>query len=215
MNDIKFMKHINGRTLEFSQLDYKHDNYHALIVSGITMGRRIAAARLAKNMSKSELSRRIGTVYLRIHEWETDKKRPSDQYLSKLAEVLEVTTDWLARGVYIDEPRYLYDRDSLDIDMISTEEFSERNKKLITAGEILSSLSAETLDKVTTLIRRLYYIDYMKKISTETPDEDYIPEPLIDLYYESDKENEALKEARDYINDRIDSFEGSVFVIED
>ncbi len=99
--------------------------------------------------------------------------------------------------------------------MISTEEFSERNKKLITAGEILSSLSAETLDKVTTLIRRLYYIDYMKKISTETPDEDYIPEPLIDLYYESDKENEALKEARDYINDRIDSFEGSVFVIED
>lgn len=215
MNDIKFMKHINGRTLEFSQLDYKHDNYHALIVSGITMGRRIAAARLAKNMSKSELSRRIGTVYLRIHEWETDKKRPSDQYLSKLAEVLEVTTDWLARGVYIDEPRYLYDRGSLDIDMISTEEFSERNKKLITAGEILSSLSAETLDKVTTLIRRLYYIDYMKKISTETPDEDYIPEPLIDLYYESDKENEALKEARDYINDRIDSFEGSVFVIED
>jgi 2-iminobutanoate/2-iminopropanoate deaminase len=131
------------------------------------MGRRIAAARLAKNMSKSELSRRIGTVYLRIHEWETDKKRPSDQYLSKLAEVLEVTTDWLARGVYIDEPRYLYDSDSLDIDMISTEEFSERNKKLITAGEILSSLSAETLDKVTTLIRRLYYIDYMKKISTE------------------------------------------------
>lgn len=215
MNDIKFMKHINGRTLEFSQLDYKHDNYHALIVSGITMGRRIAAARLAKNMSKSELSRRIGTVYLRIHEWETDKKRPSDQYLSKLAEVLEVTTDWLARGVYIDEPRYLYDSGSLDIDMISTEEFSERNKKLITAGEILSSLSAETLDKVTTLIRRLYYIDYMKKISTETPDEDYIPEPLIDLYYESDKENEALKEARDYINDRIDSFEGSVFVIED
>jgi transcriptional regulator with XRE-family HTH domain len=215
MNDIKFMKHINGRTLEFSQLDYKHDNYHALIVSGITMGRRIAAARLAKNMSKSELSRRIGTVYLRIHEWETDKKRPSDQYLSKLAEVLEVTTDWLARGVYIDEPRYLYDSDSLDIDMISTEEFSERNKKLITAGEILSSLSAETLDKVTTLIRRLYYIDYMKKISTETPDEDYIPEPLIDLYYESDIENEALKEARDYINDRIDSFEGSVFVIED
>ena len=215
MNDIKYMKHINGRTLEFSQLDYKHDNYHALIVSGITMGRRIAAARLVKNMSKSELSRRIGTVYLRIHEWETDKKRPSDQYLSKLAEVLEVTTDWLARGVYIDEPRYLYDRDSLDIDMISTEEFSERNKKLITAGEILSSLSAETLDKVTTLIRRLYYIDYMKKISTETPDEDYIPEPLIDLYYESDKENEALKEARDYINDRIDSFEGSVFVIED
>lgn len=215
MNDIKNMKHINGRTLEFSQLDYKHDNYHALIVSGITMGRRIAAARLAKNMSKSELSRRIGTVYLRIHEWETDKKRPSDQYLSKLAEVLEVTTDWLARGVYIDEPRYLYDSGSLDIDMISTEEFSERNKKLITAGEILSSLSAETLDKVTTLIRRLYYIDYMKKISTETPDEDYIPEPLIDLYYESDKENEALKEARDYINDRIDSFEGSVFVIED
>ena len=215
MNDIKFMKHINGRTLEFSQLDYKHDNYHALIVSGITMGRRIAAARLAKNMSKSELSRRIGTVYLRIHEWETDKKRPSDQYLSKLAEVLEVTTDWLARGVYIDEPRYLYDSGSLDIDMISTEEFSERNKKLITAGELLSSLSAETLDKVTTLIRRLYYIDYMKKISTETPDEDYIPEPLIDLYYESDKENEALKEARDYINDRIDSFEGSVFVIED
>lgn len=215
MNDIKFMKHINGRTLEFSQLDYKHDNYHALIVSGTTMGRRITAARLVKNMSKSELSRRIGTVYLRIHEWETDKKRPSDQYLSKLAEVLEVTTDWLARGVYIDEPRYLYDRDSLDIDMISTEEFSERNKKLITAGEILSSLSAETLDKVTTLIRRLYYIDYMKKISTETPDEDYIPEPLIDLYYESDKENEALKEARDYINDRIDSFEGSVFVIED
>lgn len=215
MNDIKYMKHINGRTLEFSQLDYKHDNYHALIVSGITMGRRIAAARLAKNMSKSELSRRIGTVYLRIHEWETDKKRPSDQYLSKLAEVLEVTTDWLARGVYIDEPRYLYDSGSLDIDMISTEEFSERNKKLITAGEILSSLSAETLDKVTTLIRRLYYIDYMKKISTETPDEDYIPEPLIDLYYESDKENEALKEARDYINDRIDSFEGSVFVIED
>lgn len=215
MNDIKFMKHINGRTLEFSQLDYKHDNYHALIVSGTTMGRRIAAARLVKNMSKSELSRRIGTVYLRIHEWETDKKRPSDQYLSKLAEVLEVTTDWLARGVYIDEPRYLYDSGSLDIDMISTEEFSERNKKLITAGEILSSLSAETLDKVTTLIRRLYYIDYMKKISTETPDEDYIPEPLIDLYYESDKENEALKEARDYINDRIDSFEGSVFVIED
>ncbi len=215
MNDIKYMKHINGRTLEFSQLDYKHDNYHALIVSGTTMGRRIAAARLVKNMSKSELSRRIGTVYLRIHEWETDKKRPSDQYLSKLAEVLEVTTDWLARGVYIDEPRYLYDSGSLDIDMISTEEFSERNKKLITAGEILSSLSAETLDKVTTLIRRLYYIDYMKKISTETPDEDYIPEPLIDLYYESDKENEALKEARDYINDRIDSFEGSVFVIED
>ena len=115
MNDIKFMKHINGRTLEFSQLDYKHDNYHALIVSGITMGRRIAAARLAKNMSKSELSRRIGTVYLRIHEWETDKKRPSDQYLSKLAEVLEVTTDWLARGVYIDDDLYTVSESAIKV----------------------------------------------------------------------------------------------------
>jgi transcriptional regulator with XRE-family HTH domain len=63
------------------------------------LGRRVAETRLHRGWSQAEVARRMGKQNSQtISEWERDVSAPSAGELMKLAEALEVTTDWLLYG---------------------------------------------------------------------------------------------------------------------
>ena len=56
---------------------------------------RLTNRRAALNLSKSELARRIGVRHVQIVEYEKGRKTPSVDTLVALAEVLDVSVDYL------------------------------------------------------------------------------------------------------------------------
>jgi transcriptional regulator with XRE-family HTH domain len=63
-----------------------------------TFGKRLAHLRRAKGWSQSELAARIGTKSNQISKFETGAYQPGLETLSKLAEALQTTTDFLLAG---------------------------------------------------------------------------------------------------------------------
>ena len=59
---------------------------------------RLKKARLEKGLSKSDLANQIGVHYSQIGRYENKGAQPSVDVLGKLANVLEVTTDFLMNG---------------------------------------------------------------------------------------------------------------------
>lgn len=118
---------------------------NAVLVSTDTVGERIKKARVARNITQTELSKRIGTVYQRIHEWEAAWKNPSDKYLDKIAEALNVDSEWLKSGVLSKEPycvfKHFY---SADDDCITEETFEIYKNNLAKVTEHLVNVSAKT-----------------------------------------------------------------------
>jgi SOS-response transcriptional repressor LexA len=55
-----------------------------------TVGDRIRAARLAKQLSQEELAQRIGRTRVAVSEWERDLTRPRESIVPKLASVLDI-----------------------------------------------------------------------------------------------------------------------------
>lgn len=79
------------------------------------IGARIAKYRKAKNLSQRELSKLIGVSNTRISNWEQGIHRPDVDILSDICNALDVSPSEL-----------------LDIHL-STDEFTEREKRLIYA----------------------------------------------------------------------------------
>ncbi|KRK34409.1 helix-turn-helix domain-containing protein [Loigolactobacillus bifermentans] len=61
----------------------------------MTQGQRIAELRKSKKMSQSELSKAIHVSPSTIGMWETDNRAIKDDDLVKLADLFNVTTDYL------------------------------------------------------------------------------------------------------------------------
>jgi transcriptional regulator with XRE-family HTH domain len=59
---------------------------------------RLKKARLAKGLSKSDLAREIGVHYSQIGRYEEKGAQPSADVLGKLANALEVSSDFLMSG---------------------------------------------------------------------------------------------------------------------
>jgi len=59
---------------------------------------RLKKARLAKGLSKSDLAREIGVHYSQIGRYEEKGAQPSANVLGKLANALEVSSDFLMSG---------------------------------------------------------------------------------------------------------------------
>ena len=57
--------------------------------------KRLREARKASGLTLRELAPKVGTTYVSINLWETGKAFPSDRFIIKLSEVLEVDVDWL------------------------------------------------------------------------------------------------------------------------
>lgn len=81
------------------------------------IGERIKLARQDRKKSQSWLSQEIGVTQSSISEWETGNTDPTTDNLSRVAKVLGVNFEWLAKGTgemegkstALSEPRALYD----------------------------------------------------------------------------------------------------------
>ena len=59
---------------------------------------RLKEARSRQKLSQNELANRVGVHVTNISRYERGENKPTTQVLSKLAEALEVTTDFLMSG---------------------------------------------------------------------------------------------------------------------
>ena len=62
------------------------------------LGIRIAILRISKGWSQAELARRIGVSTSAVGMYEQGRRQPAADVLVKLAEIFEVTTDFLLTG---------------------------------------------------------------------------------------------------------------------
>lgn len=62
---------------------------------GMKIGDRIKELRKEKNFSKSQLARRIGVSQKAVDYWELGTNEPKASYIVKLAELFEVSADFL------------------------------------------------------------------------------------------------------------------------
>ena len=77
---------------------------------------RIREIRIAKRISQVELARQLGVTKQSVSNWENDNIQPSVEMLSRIADALSVSTDYLLGR---DEKRYL-DISGLSEDAIQT-----------------------------------------------------------------------------------------------
>lgn len=64
----------------------------------MSFSERLKKARLAKGYSKSDLAREIGVHYSQVGRYEEKGAQPSADVLAKLANALEVSSDYLMNG---------------------------------------------------------------------------------------------------------------------
>jgi transcriptional regulator with XRE-family HTH domain len=64
----------------------------------MTFSERLKKARLVKGYSKSDLAKEINVHYSQIGRYEEKGAQPSGDILAKLANALEVTSDYLMNG---------------------------------------------------------------------------------------------------------------------
>lgn len=59
------------------------------------LSERLKKARINKGLSQEELAKRINTTKSTISNYENEYSSPSNEVLTKIADILEVTTDYL------------------------------------------------------------------------------------------------------------------------
>lgn len=68
----------------------------------MSFGQRLTELRKKKHLSKSDLGREVDVHYSQIGRYERDEASPSADVLKKLANTLEVSTDYLMSGNSVD-----------------------------------------------------------------------------------------------------------------
>lgn len=63
-----------------------------------TLSDRVRQRRTALGMTQSQLARAVHVYYIEIQLLEDGIGRPTGDYLRRLAEVLDVTEEWLVNG---------------------------------------------------------------------------------------------------------------------
>lgn len=63
-----------------------------------TMGRRIAAARKARNLTQQQLADQLGVTNKAVSKWETDEGCPDLKTIPALCKALDLTADQLLTG---------------------------------------------------------------------------------------------------------------------
>ena len=146
----------------------KTNKSSAMLVSTDMLGERIKLARSARNITQSELAKKVGTVYQRVHEWESSWKNPSDKYLDKIADTLDVDVEWLKTGDYAKEPYCVYAYLSQSKkDCLSEAEFRNRKNYLTKAVDYILTVDNDTLGKVDLLVDTGRNAEVLKKEQSE------------------------------------------------
>lgn len=73
-----------------------------------TLGDRLREARSYKNLTQDEVASRIGVTRSVIARYESNTNDPPSENLRKLAEIYEVSTDWLLGRTNVMDPSSVY-----------------------------------------------------------------------------------------------------------
>lgn len=109
-------------------------------------GERLTKERKNKHLSKADLSKLVGVHYSQLGRYERNEASPSADMLKKLANALEVTTDYLMNGTSKE---------------LATETI--KDKKLISLFHKISDLSDDNKDVVIKLIDAFIFQQETKK----------------------------------------------------
>lgn len=63
-----------------------------------TFGKRLKQARSNKKLTQNEVAGKLGIDYTTISKYENNKSQPDNEILRELADLYEVTLDWLISG---------------------------------------------------------------------------------------------------------------------
>ena len=92
---------------------------------------RLRELRTRKKLSQTELGMMVGLHYTQIGRYERGESSPSSEVLTKLAETLEVSTDYLMEGTSEEAAKaYVHDRELLH-KFKQVEELNEEDKKVV------------------------------------------------------------------------------------
>lgn len=67
-------------------------------IDNITIGKTIAALRYKKGFTQAELGERIGVSFQAVSKWERGETLPDVSVLTDLADILEISVDYILRG---------------------------------------------------------------------------------------------------------------------
>jgi transcriptional regulator with XRE-family HTH domain len=111
----------------------------------MTFGQRLTEERLKKGLSKLDLSKIVEIHYSQIGRYERDQATPGSDMLKKLANALELTTDYLMNGTVSEQ---------------ATDRI--KDKKLITQFQKIAALPEESQVIVLALIDAFVFQQEMK-----------------------------------------------------
>lgn len=66
----------------------------------MTFGKRLKEARKSKQLTQSQVADILGIDFTTISKYENNKSQPDNVTLQKLADLYDVSLDWLFRGSY-------------------------------------------------------------------------------------------------------------------
>lgn len=81
----------------------------------MTLGNRISNLREKRGWSQSQLSDKLHIGTSTLGMWETDKRKPSAEFIVKLAEIFHVSTDYLLGNTNKKHYYDLTEKDEIDI----------------------------------------------------------------------------------------------------
>lgn len=92
---------------------------------------RLKELRNKKKISQTELGKLVGLHYTQIGRYERGGSMPSSEVLKKLAEVLEVSTDFLMDGTTEEAAKYqIHDKEFLK-QFLKIEQLDSKDKEVI------------------------------------------------------------------------------------
>lgn len=111
----------------------------------MTFGQRLTEERQKMGLSKLELSKIVEVHYSQIGRYERDQATPSADMLTKIANALEITTDYLMNGTVSEQATHRI-----------------KDKKLITQFQKIAALPEESQSIVMALIDAFVFQQEMK-----------------------------------------------------
>ena len=92
-----FINNTHAHTLKTLRYSYIY-TVNNLFTQAMNFGERLKKARIEKGLSKSDLAKSIGVHYSQIGRYEDKGAQPAADVLAKLANALEVSSDYLMNG---------------------------------------------------------------------------------------------------------------------
>lgn len=92
---------------------------------------RLKQLRTQRNLSQTELAKQVGVHYNHIGRYERGQSKPTAQTLTKLAEALGVSTDFLMEGNTNEAAKATFQDRELLMQFKQVEQLNEQDKHLV------------------------------------------------------------------------------------